>query len=276
VTRFLALGLSCLFVVTLGISEADARRMGGGSSSGLFSRQANPPAQQLSQRQQQQSGATIGGRGLAGPLMGLAAGGLLATLFFGGAFEGIQFFDVLILLLIAGVAFSWLRTRVKPQPQMAGQHQSGDTPSNFRQTGFEAFNRDTGSSDSQIIYGAPSWFDEPGFIKRAKIHFMDLQKAWDANDFSTLEEFVTPQLSRFLQEERARQPDEVKTEVKKLTAEINNIQQFGDTVELAVMFHGIISETGSPEATFCEIWHLIRDMSQENSPWLIQGIEQVE
>ncbi|MDR9467528.1 MAG: TIM44-like domain-containing protein [Marinospirillum sp.] len=252
--------------MTLGINEADARRMGGGSSSGLFSRQANPPAQQQqrqqSQQQRQQPGSTAAGRSLMGPLMGLAAGGLLAAIFFGGAFEGIQFFDILILLLIVGGVFLFLRSRAKPQPQAAtGQPSAGISPNQFRETGFD---------------GAPDWFDEPGFIERAKIHFMDLQKAWDANDFSKLEEFVTPQLCRFLQEERARQPEDVKTEVRKLAAEISNIQQLDDTVELAVKFRGIISETGAPEASFCEIWHLIRDMSQENSPWLIQGIEQVE
>lgn len=280
-TRFLALGLSCLFVMALGISEADARRMGGGGSGGTFSRQASPPAQQQqrqqAQQQRQQPGAAAAGRGgLMGPLMGLAAGGLLAAMFFGGAFEGIQFFDILILLLIGGGIFLFLRSRARPQPQTAGSQPSSISPSHPLQNGFEGVSRDTSETAPQVRYGAPEWFDEQGFLDRARLHFTDLQKAWDANDFSTLEEFVTPQFYRFLQEERARQPGEVKTDVRKLAAEVSNIQQIDATVELAVMFHGIISESGAPEAPFCEIWHLIRDMSQENSPWLIQGIEQVE
>lgn len=290
-TRFLALGLSCLFVIALGISEADARRMGGGGSGGTFSRQASPPAQQQQQRQQsqqqqQQGGALAAGRGgLMGPLMGLAAGGLLAAMFFGGAFEGIQLFDILILLLLGVGVVMFLRSRARPQQAAASgspvdsyQRQTPEAFSGSRETGFEAFDRHTPGfgDDPEIRYGAPEWFDEAGFLERARQHFINLQKAWDADDFSTLEEFVTPQLYRFLQEERARQPGEVKTDVRKLAAEVSAIQQIGSTVELAVMFHGIISESGAPEAPFCEIWHLIRDMSQENAPWLIQGIEQVE
>ena len=295
-TRFLALGFSCLFVLALGISEADARRMGGGGSGGTFSRQASPPAQQQQQRQQaqqqqqqqQQPGAAAAGRGsMMGPLMGLAAGGLLAAMFFGGAFEGIQFFDILILVLIGAGIFLFLRSRNRPQPQQASaasganngyQRQTPEPFSGQRETGFEGFEAQTPdlTTEPEVRYGAPDWFDEQGFLERARQHFIDLQKAWDANDFSTLEEFVTPQLYRFLQEERARQPGEVNTDVRKLAAEVSGIQQIGDTVELAVMFHGIISESGAPEAPFCEIWHLIRDVSEEGQPWLIQGIEQVE
>lgn len=293
--RFFVLSLSCLFVMALGISEADARRMGGGNSGGTFSRQSNPPPQQQQSAQQQQQGQQQGAAasrgGLMGPLLGLAAGGLLAAMFFGGAFEGIQFFDILLVLLLVGggiFLFLRLRKRQQPQPQLQGGggvtlSKSGTSPdSSFEPHsphGAQAPASGAASETSagpDIVRGAPEWFDEAGFLSRAKQHFIDLQAAWDANDFRTLEEFVTPQLYRFLQEERARQPGEVKTDVKKLAAEVSNIQQVGTTVELAVMFHGLISETGAPEAPFCEIWHLIRDMSQENPPWLIQGIEQVD
>lgn len=285
--RLLALSFSLLFVAALGIHEADARRMGGGGSGGTFSRQASPPAQQQRQQsqQQQQQGqqsAAASRGGLMGPLMGLAAGGLLAAMFFGGAFEGIQFFDILILLLIAGGVFLFFRSRAQQQQaqtaasgNLRGMPDSADRMQKT-QTGFEGFDADTSTADPDIRFGAPDWFDEQGFLMRAKQHFIDLQAAWDANDFRTLEEFVTPQLYRFLQDERARQPGEVYTDVRKLAAEVSNIQQVGTTVELAVMFHGSISESGAPEAPFCEIWHLIRDMSEENQPWLIQGIEQVE
>lgn len=284
--RFLALGFSMLFVAALGIHEADARRMGGGGSGGTFSRQASPPAQQQRQQSQQQqsqqqtSAASRGG--LMGPLMGLAAGGLLAAMFFGGAFEGIQFFDLLILLLIAGGVLLIFRSRAQQQKTEAAVPTSlGGVPGSSdevqrTQTGFEGFDARTSTPDPEIRYGAPDWFDEQGFLLRAKQHFIDLQAAWDANDFRTLEEFVTPQLYRFLQEERARQPGEVYTDVRNLAAEVSNIQQVGSTVELAVMFHGVISESGAPEARFCETWHLIRDLSEDNAPWLIQGIEQIQ
>lgn len=282
-TRFLALSMSFLFVFALGVSEADARRLGGGASSGTFSRQAAPsqPAQAAQPRAQQQQAApaAAGSRGgFGGMLMGLAAGGLLAALFFGGAFEGIQMFDILLLLLVAGGVFLFLRSRTQQrQTAEAGagyQRQAAGfdvrTPSRFSSAA------DTQNHESDIQYGAPDWFDEQGFVERARQHFTDLQAAWDANDLSSIQEYVTPQLYKFLCEERARQPGFVQTQVRKLAAEVTNIQQIGSTVELAVMFHGVISETGSADAPFCEIWHLVRDMSETNAPWLIQGIEQVD
>lgn len=292
--RFLALSMSCLFVFALGISEADARRMGGGSSSGTFSRQATPaqsPAQASQPRQQQQPGAAAAAgtrSGFGGMLMGLAAGGLLAALFMGGAFEGLQMFDIILMLLLVGGLIMFLRSRATRQ---APAEVSANTNAYTRQnTNHEPFSAAASSSNSESVaspvetvsatdnirFGAPDWFDQEGFLQRARTHFLELQTAWDANDLERIREYVTPQLFKFLCEERARQPDEVRTEVRKLAAEVTNIQQIGDTVELAVMFHGVISETGSADALFCEIWHLIRDMSQEDAPWLVQGIEQVE
>lgn len=287
-TRFLALGISCLFVFALGISEADARRLGGGASSGTFSRQAAPPVQAprpAAQPQRQQQPAAAASRGFSGMLMGLAAGGLLAALFMGGAFEGIQLFDILLILLLVGGVFIFLRSRTaRPEPAAAtAGYQRRDTSFDMTDRHDTAHKTLPLSSDipadepaSVIRYGAPDWFDEAGFLQRARTHFLELQAAWDANDLSLIQEYVTPQLYKFLCEERSRQPAIVKTEVRKLAAEVTNIQQIEQTVELAVMFHGVISESGSKDALFCEIWHLIRDMNQVDAPWLIQGIEQVE
>lgn len=282
-TRFLALSMGFLFVFALGISEADARRMGGGASSGTFSRQAAPsqPAQAAQPRAQQQAAPVASGSrgGFGGMLMGLAAGGLLAALFFGGAFEGIQMFDILLLLLVAGGVFLFLRSRAQQhQPaEAAAGYQRQAAGSDVRPPArFSSAAADTQEYDSDVQYGAPDWFDEQGFITRARQHFTDLQAAWDANDLSRIQEYVTPQLYKFLCEERARQPAFVETQVRKLAVEVTNIQQIGSSVELAVMFHGVISETGSADAPFCEIWHLVRDMRETDAPWLIQGIEQVD
>lgn len=292
-TRFLALVMSCLFVASLGISEADARRFGGGGSSGNFSRQAAPapqaPSRQASQpaQQRQQPAAAPQRSGFGGMLMGLAAGGLLAALFMGGAFEGIQAFDILLLLLIVGGVFLFLRSRRQQQPQTAtagGYHapQSSPyaepeqpvTPTTSAYASSQLLNSE--AEAEPILYGAPDWFNESAFLEGARQHFIDLQAAWDANDLAKIEEYVTPELYQFLCEERQRETGVVKTEVRKLAAELTLIQQVEQRVELAVMFHGVMSESGSPDHLFCEIWHLVRDMQQDNAPWLIQGIEQVE
>lgn len=296
VTRLVVFFTSFVFLLMLGTGEADARRFGGGSSKGTFSRQAAPPKApaQAANKPAPANSTAAGSRGfggmIGGMLMGLAAGGLLAALFMGGAFEGFQFFDIILIALVAGGLFYFIRSRRKkqaesePQPAMSGfTHNTLDDAQQspyhqpFNAASSHAAPEEVVADDSGIIYGAPAWFDEKTFLDGARRHFLDLQKAWDANDLSTIKEYVTPQLYKFLQEERATQVNHVETQVHKLAVEVTTIQQLpSKIVELAIMFHGIINEGEPADSQFCEIWHLIRDMSQENAPWLIQGIEQVE
>ncbi|MCV5388436.1 hypothetical protein R7E42_25305, partial [Vibrio sp. Vb1337] len=90
-----------LLMFTVAVTPiAEAKKFGGGKSFGKSYKTAPAP------KQQQQNTNTIGKeqttkssskKGLMGGLLGgLLAGGLLAA-FFGGAFEGIQFMDILII-----------------------------------------------------------------------------------------------------------------------------------------------------------------------------------
>lgn len=290
-TRLTIFFTSFIFLFVISIGDADARRFGGGGSKGTFSRQMTSPPKAPSQTQAAKpatpkSTSSVGGKGLGGMLMGLAAGGLLAAMFMGGAFEGIQFFDIILIALVAGGVLLFLRSRRSQQVQPAVSGYSPANNDSFTQPASQPFiaNNDSiqtssveGADNQDISYGAPSWFDEKSFLEGARSHFHDLQKAWDANDLSTIKDYVTPQLFKFLKEERAAQTNHVETKVHQLAVEVTNIQQLpSKVVELAIMFHGVINE-GEPEnSRFCEIWHLIRDMNLENAPWLIQGIEQVE
>lgn len=290
--RLVVFFTSFVFLLVLGTGDADARRFGGGGSKGTFSRQMTAPAKAPRQAPNQQAKQTApkspatAGRGFGGVLMGLAAGGLLAALFMGGAFEGVQLFDIILIALVAGGVMYYLRSRRNHLQEQQASAGGGFTP-NANQDQQEPFNNHFNTSKSneevtcnqeeQIVLGAPDWFDEKTFLEGAREHFLNLQKAWDANDLSTIEEYVTPQLYKFLQEERAAQVNHVETQVHKLAVEITNIQQLPTkVVELAIMFHGVINEGEPTDSRFCEIWHLIRDMNQDNAPWLIQGIEQVE
>lgn len=286
-TRLVVFFTSFVFLLVLTTGEADARRFGGGGSKGTFSRQmSSPKAPNQASKPAAVSknpAANTGRRGVGGMLMGLAAGGLLAAMFMGGAFEGIQMFDILLIVLVVGGILMFLRSR-----RMASEQQTQTAMGNIRSTNEEqphftpeatTTSYDSASSvqNDDVIYAAPDWFNEKAFLEGAKEHFLAIQKAWDANDLTTIKEYVTPQLYKFLQEERAAQQDQVETKVHKLAVEMTNIQQLPTgIIELAIMFHGIINEGEPTDSNFCEIWHLIRDMNQENSPWLIQGIEQVE
>lgn len=106
--------LLTLFLTFAGLSDAQARRFGGGSSFGGRSSYSAPyqrsAAQPTRPSNQQQAGnpsqtakpgwANRGG--LMGMLGGLALGGLLGSMFMGGGFHGLNFLDMLI---FGGIAF---------------------------------------------------------------------------------------------------------------------------------------------------------------------------
>ena len=107
----LLIGLS----LTLGgMSDADAKRFGGGSSFGgrssysaPYQRSAAPPTRSANQQQaatpnQAAKPGWANRGGLMGMLGGLALGGLLGSMFMGGGFHGINFMDMLI---FGGIAF---------------------------------------------------------------------------------------------------------------------------------------------------------------------------
>lgn len=101
---------------------------------------------------------------------------------------------------------------------------------------------------------------------------MTLQRAWDSNDFSNIQEYVTPELYNLLREERKQQPANNRTDVVHLFAELGDVREIGNQAEATVIFHGILDENGE-QSEFNETWHLIRDM-REGAPWYLQGIEQ--
>lgn len=122
-----ALAFVAAIVLSFGVMDAaEAKRMGSGKSFGgknsfnqpAQNRQQAAPANssgtQQSAAQTQNAGqrAAMASRGgLMGMLGGLALGGLLGALFFGGAFENINFMDVLIFGLIAFVLYKIFASR---------------------------------------------------------------------------------------------------------------------------------------------------------------------
>ncbi len=106
------------------IDSAEAKRMGGGKSFGGKSSHSQPyqnrqqsaagPSSAQSPAQAQNAGqrASLASKGgLMGMLGGLALGGLLGALFFGGAFENINFMDVAIFAVIAFVLYKIFAAR---------------------------------------------------------------------------------------------------------------------------------------------------------------------
>ncbi|WP_110640502.1 TIM44-like domain-containing protein [Salinicola sp. CPA57] len=272
--------LVMLMVGLLGFSaavdHAEARRLGGGKSFGSYSRSAQQPTPTTTRSnaaappRQPSAGLSR----FAGPLAGMLAGGLLASLFFGGAFDGFRMLDMLLIALVAFIAFRFIagRRRHAPaghrdggQPRDAAHHDASSQPAPFM--GGNA----TGASAGGIAT-EPQWFDRERFLTGAKEHFTTLQRAWDNNDLSQIQEYVTPELYNLLKAERMAQPANNRTEIVRLFAELGSVQELKDEAEATVLFHGVLDENGE-ETEFNETWHLKRAL-RDGSPWYVQGIEQ--
>ncbi|MDN3555413.1 Tim44 domain-containing protein [Halomonas maura] len=253
----------------LAVDHADARRLGGGKSVGSYSRSADSGSATTPRATGTTSGQRKPSSGLsrfAGPFAGMLAGGLLASLFFGGAFDELRLFDI---LLIGGAIFLLLRLFARRRPSLAG----GPSPSQAQapQGQPQAFQASAPGGAGGLA-AEPAWFDRERFLGGAKEHFMTLQRAWDNNDFSQIQDYVTPELYNLLRQERDQQPANNHTEIVRLFAELGSVQELGNQAEATVLFHGIIDENGEQNA-FNETWHLVREL-RDGAPWHVQGIEQ--
>lgn len=268
--QFLVMLMVGMLGFGLAVDHAEAKRLGGGKSFGSYSRSADTNTATPNRTASAPQGQRKPSSGLsrfAGPFAGLLAGGLLASLFFGGAFDEFRFMDI---LLIAGVAFLLFRLLAKRRRAVTADGAAVAGRPEAPQQSFRTATSSMGGSNG--IDSEPAWFDRERFLGGAKEHFMTLQRAWDNNDFSQIQEYVTPELYNQLREERDRQPANNRTEIVRLFAELGSVREVGQQAEASVLFHGIIAENGE-ETEFNETWHLIREL-RDGAPWYVQGIEQ--
>jgi len=277
--RFMTVFLALCLGLTLSL-DANAKRLGGGKSFG------SAPSHQATQTRQTAPTATaaapMAGKAAAasgasrwlGPLAGLAAGGLLASMFMGDGFEGMQMLDMLIIALIAFLAFRFIASRRKQQAQPA---MAGGVP----------YQRDMPQSAPASIFGgssaasvkapikAPAWFNETSFVNAGREHFLSLQQHWDANEMDKIAEFTTPQLQAFLQKERADLGDAFQsTYIDNLDVQLDGLDDQADKTIATLTFSGIEKtsrfDQGEP---FSESWRMERAQG-DNQPWLIAGMRQ--
>jgi Uncharacterized protein conserved in bacteria len=256
-------------------TDADAKRFGGGSSFGKQRQTTSRQAEPAKPAQAPAAAPAPGGNRWLGPLAGLAAGGLLASLFMGHGFDGINFMDILMMLALAGGAFMIFRMLRRPAP-------AAPRPMQYAGYGEQTLNGMTGlggTVPAPAVEAAPStrpdWFQDEPFLREAKAHFIRLQAAYDAADLNDIREYTTPEvfaeISLQLQERGGKAS---KTEVVTLNAEMADVATEGDLVIASVRFSGLLRED-SPQATpFSETWHIQKSLSQPNASWYVAGIQQ--
>lgn len=307
--RFFVSALALVFVASsLGLSEAQAKRFGGGGSIGKpaapMQRQATPPSNSNQPPAQQQTpagqqaaqpataapaAAASGASRWAAPLMGLAAGlGLAALASYLGIGE--ELMSIFMIVLLVGLVFFILRMVLSrgrsssaSGPMSPALARSGlSTPSS---SGWAP----SAASDPGSAYGAPkdrittpemtqAQIDQ--FLQVARAQFLSLQKLWDAGDLKAIEGFCTSAMAQEMAGQLALRGHAVNyTSVVNLEVEWlgmhDAVNDQGIAVDEAhVGFNGLVRESeDEPAESFHEIWVLQKRKDGQDG-WLLAGISQ--
>ena len=262
------------------IEDVEARRLGGGRSTGVQRNVTTPPAQtpakpaqQAAPAGQQQGAATAAPSGLSRwmPMLGgLALGGMLGYLFGGNGLLGI----LVLALLAVGVGFA-------VRAMLRGRAQESPRPMQYAGVGRETvLAAPPAPPAGALSQGArstlPAGFDASGFLRAAKLNFVKLQMANDAGKLDEIREFTTQELFEDLQKDVAeRNGAAQQTDVVTLDAQLLEIATDPGQHWASVRFSGRVRET--PRAApveFEEVWNLVKP-ADGSSGWLLAGIQQM-
>jgi len=274
-----ALALTAGFV----IDDAEARRLGGGRSTGI-QRQAAPQQPATPPAAQQAAPATnpaaAGARKPMSPwfgaLAGLAAGLGLAYLF------GEQLGTILMIMLlaVAGIAVVGLLARafLKPRAQAAPGGMQYATLGNETVAAPPPSQSGVQLPDfrSQFTPRIPAGFDVDAFLREAKKSFLALQAANDSGDVDGIRDLVTDEMFEHLKRDVAeRGTARQLTDVVTLDARLLELVTESGMHWASIRFSGLIrEETGGAPQAFEEIWNLQKP-ERGDAGWMLAGIQQV-
>ena len=270
--------LACVVAVFAYVPDADARRMGGGSSFGM-QRSAKPPAQRAPSAA---PAAAPQSRSWLGPIAGIAAGLGLAALFSHlGLGEEMASFFMLLLLVFAGVMlFRFIMRKMRGAQNPAGaqrmQYASAGSAPQYEaqrqpQPVVDMHNAGTSNATGSI----PADFDAAAFAREAKIQFIRLQAAHDAGNLDDIRAFTTPEVfAEIRMQMNEHQGEQNTTDVIDLAAEVLDVTTEADRHIVSVRFHGNLrEERDAAPSPFDEIWHMTKPL-HGGSGWVIAGIQQ--
>jgi len=259
-------------ILTLGVvAEAQAKRFGSGGFGKSFpTQQRSAPAKQ-SDKSSDSAKATPSRGGLMGGMLGgLLAGGLFAYLLGSGAFEGIQIMDILLLGLAAFFIIRMLKGAGASQRQHAHAGHSIGNAQHFQ----SAEGAPAASVAAQQPMNLPADFDAQAFTDGALDHYRLVQQAWNEGNLDLIREYVSPDLFDALAAQRNRLMVPPKTEILDLQAEIVRADETATHREISVLFRGLCKDDlEKSEDGIFDVWHLERDLTDDNAPWIVIGIE---
>ena len=290
--NFAMMAAALVLGFTLSVGDAEAKRLGGGSSSGMQRQSVSPSAPPSAARQAPTAApaaapAAQPKRSWMGPLAGLAAGlGLAALASHFGFGEGLANMMMIGLLVMGAVMLFGFFMRKKAaagqqsgmggmQYANAGPDYGRNAPStpDFTPAGSAAPAMAAAGSNSNHI---PADFDVDGFARNAKVNFIRLQAANDAGNLDDIREFTSPEMFAEIKMEMGeRGASKQETDVVQLNAEVLDVAEEANRYIVSVRFHGLIrEEKAGPTEPFNEIWNMTKPRDGSHG-WTLAGIQQV-
>lgn len=287
--------------LSIAVTEAQAKRLGGGGSFGKQSQGVSRQAPTQSSQATNAAKPAAAPQGaippkpaspwkgiLGGALLGLGLGALLSHFGLGGAMASMISTILMVALLAFAAMFIYRMFRRKSnegdaKPAFAGGYGgSANTPeigsridpSYAQPAALQADSMGTGVLDAP--WGIPADFDVPSFLRNAKTYFIRLQAAWDKADINDIREFTTPEMFAELKLQiQERGASSNNTDVVSLDAELLGVETIANDHLASVKFSGMIRESDSAPATaFAEVWNLSKPMSGQGG-WVLAGIQQL-
>jgi predicted lipid-binding transport protein (Tim44 family) len=275
----------------LGVGDAEAaKRLGGGKSSGMQRQTTTAnkaPDAKPTQTPAAPAAVTQSKRSWMGPLAGLAAGlglaALASHLGFGEELASMMMVGMAIMAVLAVVGPIMRKRAGARQPIRAGVGGMQYAGAGMDRPGAPQTSYDVSLPGSTIgtKFGAtnivPADFDVAGFERNAKVQFIRLQAANDANNLDDIREFTTPEMFAEIKLEMAERDDVAqKTEVVEVEAKVIDVVEEGTRYVVSVRFTGLIREhPGAGPESFDETWHLVK-AREGMGGWLLSGIQQMQ
>ncbi|MDQ6964960.1 MAG: TIM44-like domain-containing protein, partial [Mariprofundales bacterium] len=255
--RYSLLLLSAIIIMAAWPADsADARRFGGGASFGSHHRSLSPGHTQRASRpaaSRQMGNSRPPRSGFMGAIAGLAMGGLLGALLFGGAFNGINMFDIILIGTIALGLLWWFRRQaqqISPQHQQSPLSPSSATESESTHNYFDP-NHDAhanlpprSSSGTNSESSSRPQIDVAPFLDASRAIFVRMQSAWDRQDIDDIRRFCLPEVVAYI-EGQIEENREHTTEVVTLEANLLNSWIEAGREWAAVEFTAMIKEQTS-------------------------------
>jgi len=289
------------------ISDAEAKRLGGGKSFGSKTFQNKPAkrtdssktnsAQNKAQQQNSAQKQALSKKGgMMGMLGGLMIGGMLGAMFFGGAFENINFMDILLFGGIAFLLFKIFTSRKQPQAQTANgapayepdpEYERAQDNTQSRQAIENNGSNDTSSENLKDAHfdqepesiletgKIPRGFDQKSFLTGAENVFTLLQNAWDNGELGDLRQFCSDEVFGEIQEQIRAREDNNTTTIIALKSELVNVVKSDNSTEATVVFNAELKENDK-FVNVQEAWYFVRADNRQENNWLLDGIQQLE